>query len=509
LVANFQPPAPANDNEACSISLTTPEEGGISSSRTPTISANWYDASGIDLDSVDILLDDVDVTTQSTLSAASFSYTPQTDLSVGAHSVQVTAKDDSASKNGCSLSWSFTVLAQPDRLPPEVTDEFPVDGSRSLPTSPINVCFSDVTGLDHSTLILILDDADVTAQASFNVDCVFYNHPTPLTEGSHTVKAIVTDSSPQSNTVTHEWSFTTVWEEDSAACTISQNVPVDSITERSPQIGAQYTDDWGVNLSSVQLVIDGFDVTSSRSTVMNSNGISYVPASNMAYGEHHVNLSMQDVSSNRNECSLAWSFEIEDPNSGGKSGAGLAGVSGSEGILGFGVLNLVLLIILGLGAIMVATMVIRRKRIADTDTIDSWGERDFKRSSGVEVQSTDVGAYSLDDSNTSDPGQMSAPPPAGLELPPPPPGLELPPPPPGLELPPPPGLELPPPPGLSTLPPPSLEMPQMQDAQVSGSADPSSNVVVSPDGHEWIQNPDGSTFYRVAHSNDEWQQWLG
>jgi hypothetical protein len=101
LVANFQPPAPANDNEACSISLPTPEEGGISSSRTPTISANWYDASGIDLDSVDILLDDIDVTTQSTLSAASFSYTPQTDLSVGAHSVQVTAKDDSASKNGC------------------------------------------------------------------------------------------------------------------------------------------------------------------------------------------------------------------------------------------------------------------------------------------------------------------------------------------------------------------------------------------------------------------------
>jgi hypothetical protein len=219
---------------------------------------------------------------------------------------------------------------------------------------------------------------------------------------------------------------------------------------------------------------------------MNLNGISYVPASNMAYGEHHVNLSMQDISSNRNECSLAWSFEIEDPNSGGKSGAGLADVSG--------MLNLVLLIILCMAALMVAAMVIRRKRTADTDTIDTWGERDITRSSGVEVQSTDVGAYSLGDPHTSDAGQMLAPPPAGLEMP----------------LPPPlPVLKMPPTIGLNTLPLPSLEMPQMQDAQVIGSADPSSNVVVTPDGYEWIQNSDGSTFYREAHSNNEWQQWLG
>lgn len=94
--------------------------------RRPTISANYADAgSGIDVDSVLIIVDGVNVTANATtiVTDSYVSYTPTEDLSEGTHNVTVEVSDKAG--NGNSTSWTFTIeyLIYLDE------DELIVDGS--------------------------------------------------------------------------------------------------------------------------------------------------------------------------------------------------------------------------------------------------------------------------------------------------------------------------------------------------------------------------------------------
>ncbi|WP_202709641.1 CehA/McbA family metallohydrolase [Sporosalibacterium faouarense] len=73
----------------------------------PGIRAEFNDLSGIDTDTVKILLDGIDVTTGATVKEDSVSYYPEQDLELGAHEVTVEVSDTVG--NDTSFTWTFNI----------------------------------------------------------------------------------------------------------------------------------------------------------------------------------------------------------------------------------------------------------------------------------------------------------------------------------------------------------------------------------------------------------------
>lgn len=76
----------------------------------PTISADYSDASGVDLNSVVLKVDDVDVTSSSTKTATGISYVPSKDFSIGStHKVSLKVCDTVSPLNVNVSEWYFNV----------------------------------------------------------------------------------------------------------------------------------------------------------------------------------------------------------------------------------------------------------------------------------------------------------------------------------------------------------------------------------------------------------------
>lgn len=75
----------------------------------PTISADYSDTSGVDLSSVVLKVDDVDVTSSSTKNPTGISYVPSNDLSIGLHKVSLKICDSVSPLNVNTTEWTFNV----------------------------------------------------------------------------------------------------------------------------------------------------------------------------------------------------------------------------------------------------------------------------------------------------------------------------------------------------------------------------------------------------------------
>lgn len=88
----------------------TPAAGECTISTTPTIGAEYIDASGIDKSSIVLMLDTIDVTSKATITDNKISYTPETALTNGKHTVTLTVFDnDSPIKQKSATTWDFNV----------------------------------------------------------------------------------------------------------------------------------------------------------------------------------------------------------------------------------------------------------------------------------------------------------------------------------------------------------------------------------------------------------------
>ncbi|MFH1022185.1 MAG: RHS repeat-associated core domain-containing protein [Planctomycetota bacterium] len=113
------------DKTAPVISSLLPASGSTPDSARPAFSASFADMlSGVDPAGVHIVLDGNDITSQTGITAAGFTFTPAQDLSDGSHAVAVTITD--LAGNFASASTSFTILTQDtdgDGIPDNVDND--------------------------------------------------------------------------------------------------------------------------------------------------------------------------------------------------------------------------------------------------------------------------------------------------------------------------------------------------------------------------------------------------
>jgi len=104
------------DTQVPLIVSTTPETNGRVSRSQPNITAVFDDqgGSGIDPRSVQVLVDNEDVTRQSTVTSNLVVYRPENVMSAGSHSVTVTARDRAG--NQVNKSWTFRVADNSDAI---------------------------------------------------------------------------------------------------------------------------------------------------------------------------------------------------------------------------------------------------------------------------------------------------------------------------------------------------------------------------------------------------------
>jgi len=276
-----------------------PPNTSTTNNNTPAISANYSDPSGINVSSVLLKVDGIDVTLSSTVTASGVIYAPSSALSDSVHTAYIEVEDND--NNLATATWNFTV----DATPPTIINSQPPNTSTTNDNTPmISADYWDLSGIDVSSVLLEVDTANVTSSATVTASNISYTPGIPLTDGIHNVYLEVRDN--PGNLAIAMWSFTI--DTNPPAITNLQPPDISTTNDDTPIISANYSDPSGINLSSILLTIDSIDVTASA-TVMVS-GVSYTPVTALSDGFHTVYLEVKDAVGNL--ATASWSFDVDN-----------------------------------------------------------------------------------------------------------------------------------------------------------------------------------------------------
>lgn len=160
--ADYYPLTLAPDTWAPMISNLQPPDGSVTSNDMPTVSAEYWDLSGIDVGSVLLEVDGLDRTASSLVTPSSISYTPLLPLMPGPHVVYLEVRDIYG--NIAFEMWSFTV--DPTPKPPRITDLSVIGGE-------INITWS----LSPSSNVEAYDIYSGPTQTSINLNDLLFATP--------------------------------------------------------------------------------------------------------------------------------------------------------------------------------------------------------------------------------------------------------------------------------------------------------------------------------------------
>ena len=103
-----------DDTNGPTISLTSPSSGSSITNTQPTITITFSDPSGIDLDSLSFTLDYVDKTSSATSTSTRLTFTPETPLSYGTHTIVFSVEDNEGNSN--EKTWTFSITADESEI---------------------------------------------------------------------------------------------------------------------------------------------------------------------------------------------------------------------------------------------------------------------------------------------------------------------------------------------------------------------------------------------------------
>lgn len=288
------------------ISGLSPAHDSWQNALRPAVSAAFSDGMGVGVDllSVAITLDGVDVTGSAQVDAAGFVFTPDADLAQGPHSLTVSVAD--ALGNTATASATFKV----DSVPPVIADLVPTaDGAirEALPT--LSGSFTETgSGVDTATFELSVDDALTAATAE--ATGFSYTLAEALGEGLHTARAVVRDLA--GNQTTAEWSFTVDTVQPSIVDLVVS--PAGITNNPQPLFSASFSDtgsDAGVDPSRVRILLDGVDV--SDQGVITALGFTFTPGTALAEGPHVLGVRIEDTAGNAVEATAVVDVDVTAP----------------------------------------------------------------------------------------------------------------------------------------------------------------------------------------------------
>lgn len=299
-----------DNNYNCAVStwyITVDATAPVISNAQPTgslnvtstiIAASFSDGAGagIDPSSVNVMLDGVNIGPSCGISSDGVSCAAGA-LGDGVHEVQVEVFDLAGNRG--LKNWDFTV----DTAAIAITGQAPAHGSWQTTATPaIQADFHQMGSgmIDTSSITILLDGLDVSAEAICSVDGIVFRPSPQLSEGPHSVVITMNDDAGHSGR--SEWIFAI----DSVPPQITNETPAGTASSQ-PTISAAIVDDGsGMDLASLDLAVDGVNTTASAT--LSGNLVTYTPPEVLAPGPHSVQLAVRDLAGNQQ--TTAWGFSV-------------------------------------------------------------------------------------------------------------------------------------------------------------------------------------------------------
>ena len=188
------------------ISNLTPSSGALLNNSQPRISAQYSDdISGIDINSLVVLLDGNDVVSESNITPTSFDFTPNDPLSDGIHTLFVSLQDNAGNQAQTTITFTTDITS------PVITNVNPADGSTTSNAQPtFSANYNDATsGIDINSAKITLDGTNITSQSTVTATSISFTSTTNLSEGVHTAVFEVNDLAGNSDTAQTDFTIPT------------------------------------------------------------------------------------------------------------------------------------------------------------------------------------------------------------------------------------------------------------------------------------------------------------
>ena len=284
-----------------------PGDGSVVDTLTPVISGSYSDeGTGIDVSSVRIVLNGVDVTGEAAVSVSGFSLTPA-GLTEGPQGIEVYVKD--AAGNAASAVSHFTVDV--DVTLPEIVGVQPSEGAVLRDATPLlSAGFLDAdSGVDASTIRIALDGQDITAATGANAAGFSYIASPALSDGAHSLEIAVADLSGNVAQVARR--FRT----DVSAPGITIAMPAEGslMAAATPEISGTWGDAaTGTDVGSARVFVDeaGIGLTGA---VVNEAGFQVPVTAAMSDGAHTVKVEVKDTAGNLRSVTTGFTTDITPP----------------------------------------------------------------------------------------------------------------------------------------------------------------------------------------------------
>ncbi|HET8775705.1 MAG TPA: Ig-like domain-containing protein [Thermoanaerobaculia bacterium] len=267
-------------------------------SNTPAVLVQYADAgSGIDVSTVAVEIDHLDVTALFAITNEQASGTVTPALSDGEHTLTATFRDRAG--NVSSVTSTFIV----DTVAPEGVFTTPQNDSFVKTATPaVRFIFADVgTGVDPANAHVFLRKPDgtetgITARFTFGTaEATGTIDPAaPLGEGTHRLRAVVPDLAGNAAEILASFEVDTV----APTYVLDTPSPGSYLADATPAFFLRYADERsGLDLATLRILIDGIDRTA-LFTIAEADARAELPQT-LAEGAHSVQITLYDRAGNR------------------------------------------------------------------------------------------------------------------------------------------------------------------------------------------------------------------